>query len=145
MSISPAMIYQRLGGDETIKEEIRSEIDLIRAVRKGFPMAAVRYLLRQKFVTSGELETLVAPRRTLAHRTKKRQPLTAEQSDRLLRLARVMAFASDTFQNEEKAHHWLRTPSRALGRVVPLSLLDTDGGARLVEDELDRIAHGLLA
>jgi putative toxin-antitoxin system antitoxin component (TIGR02293 family) len=143
--ISAAMIYQRLGGDETIKVEIRSEIDLIKAVRKGLPMAAAKYLVRWKYVTAGELEALVAPRRTLAHRTKNRQPLTAEQSDRLARLARVTAFASETFQNEEKAHRWLRKPSRALGDAIPLSLLDTDSGARLVEDELNRIAHGLVA
>lgn len=145
MSVSPAIVYERLGGDETIETEIRSELDLVNAVRKGFPLAVVRYFLSRNYVSVGEFESLVVPRRTLAHRKKNRQPLTAEQSDRLARLARVTAFASETFQNEEKAHHWLRTSNRALNGATPLFLLDTDGGARLVEDELDRISHGLFA
>jgi putative toxin-antitoxin system antitoxin component (TIGR02293 family) len=44
---------------------------------------------------------------------------------------------------EEKAGEWLRTPNRALGGERPLDLLDTDVGAREVEDVLGRIAYGV--
>ena len=45
--------------------------------------------------------------------------------------------------NEEKAVEWLRTPNRALGGARPLDQLDTDPGARAVEDILGRIAYGV--
>lgn len=45
--------------------------------------------------------------------------------------------------DEEKAIEWLGTPNRALGRHRPLDQLDTDLGARMVEDILGRIAFGV--
>ena len=46
---------------------------------------------------------------------------------------------------KEKAVAWLRRPNRALGRHVPLELLDNDLGARQVEDVLGRIQHGVIS
>lgn len=45
--------------------------------------------------------------------------------------------------DEEKAVEWLQTPNRALGGERPLDQLDTDVGAREVEDLLGRIAYGV--
>ena len=45
--------------------------------------------------------------------------------------------------NPDKAVEWLRTPNRALGGELPLDRLDTDLGARDVEDVLGRIAYGV--
>ena len=47
------------------------------------------------------------------------------------------------FGDQEKAIVWLGTPNRALGGDRPLDLLDTDMGARMVEDILGRIAYGV--
>ncbi|MGH9845548.1 MAG: antitoxin Xre/MbcA/ParS toxin-binding domain-containing protein [Blastocatellia bacterium] len=44
-----------------------------------------------------------------------------------------------------KASLWLQEPNRALGLQTPLSLLDTDEGARRVEDVLIRIEHGVFS
>jgi putative toxin-antitoxin system antitoxin component (TIGR02293 family) len=41
------------------------------------------------------------------------------------------------------AVQWLLTPNRALGGERPLDRLDTDIGAREVEDILGRIAYGV--
>ena len=46
---------------------------------------------------------------------------------------------------EDKASTWLRRPNRALNNERPLRLLDTDVGARQVEDILGRIAHGVVS
>ena len=45
--------------------------------------------------------------------------------------------------NAEKAVEWLRTQNRALGGKLPMDRLDTDLGAREVEDILGRIAYGV--
>jgi putative toxin-antitoxin system antitoxin component (TIGR02293 family) len=44
---------------------------------------------------------------------------------------------------QEKAIAWLGTANRALGGDRPLDVLDTDVGARMVEDILGRIAYGV--
>jgi len=39
----------------------------------------------------------------------------------------------------------LRRGNRALGGAAPVELLDTDGGARVVKQTLDRIAYGVFS
>jgi putative toxin-antitoxin system antitoxin component (TIGR02293 family) len=58
-------------------------------------------------------------------------------------MARVYANAVEMIGDREKATAWLGTPNRALGGDRPLDLLDTDLGARMVEDILGRIAYGI--
>jgi putative toxin-antitoxin system antitoxin component (TIGR02293 family) len=84
----------------------------------------------------------VLPRKTLANR-KKVGALTSEQSGRLLRVARAIAAAEETFGDREKAGAWLRRGTTALEGEAPLDLLDTEEGAREVETLLTRIGHGL--
>jgi len=86
----------------------------------------------------------VLPRRTLAHR-ETIGTLTPDQSDRLLRVARVLALAEEVFGSQDKAHLWLRRPTTVLAGEAPLEWLDTEEGAREVETVLGRIAHGIAA
>jgi len=94
-------------------------------------------------LTTSEIERLVLPRRTLTHRRERGQALSPTESDRLARVLRILVLAEETFQSAEKAHRWLRTGNRELGGRVPLDLLDTDGGAHVVEAVLGRISHGV--
>ena len=66
-----------------------------------------------------------------------------KESDRAYRLVGIAARAEDVLGSAEKAREWLTRPNRALGQVSPLSLLDTDEGARQVEAVLGRIEHGV--
>jgi putative toxin-antitoxin system antitoxin component (TIGR02293 family) len=89
-----------------------------------------------------ELDRLVLPRKTLAHR-RILGSLTPDQSDRLSRVLRMIDEAETTFGDRDKAYTWLRRPSSLLDGEAPLDRLDTDFGIRQVEALLDRIAHGL--
>ncbi len=82
--------------------------------------------------------------RTLSRRKEARK-LNREESDRVMRVARVAAHAVDVFGNEEKARAWLNKPCRALGGAIPTTLLDTDLGVQTVDKELHAIGHGLFA
>ena len=92
-----------------------------------------------------ELFELVVPRRTFARRRLANDPLSREESDRAVRLARLTAMAERIFGDEENAHRWLRKPSRTLAGAVPLVLMKTETGAHLVEQTLHRIDYGMLA
>jgi putative toxin-antitoxin system antitoxin component (TIGR02293 family) len=59
------------------------------------------------------------------------------------RVARVTAKAEETFGSKEKAHSWMCRPTTPLNGEEPLKLLETEAGARLVEDLLIRICHGI--
>jgi putative toxin-antitoxin system antitoxin component (TIGR02293 family) len=119
-------------------------VQWVAAVRKGLSIDVVDDVLAEGRLTAVELDRLALPRKTLAHRRTIGQ-LTAEQSDRLVRILRVIETAEVTFGDPAKAHIWLRRPTTALGDHAPLDLLDTDIGAREVETLLTRIAHGIAA
>jgi putative toxin-antitoxin system antitoxin component (TIGR02293 family) len=130
-----AWLQQPLGATE-----LTNEIDLIKAIRHGLPTSIIQALLDRTNLTMSEIERVVASRRTLRRRG---EYLTPDESDKILRLARLYLLAEDVFGDVDKAHAWLRRPNRALENYAPLHLLDTDSGTRAVEQVLDRIAHGV--
>ncbi len=132
-----------LGGKRLLKASIHTELELAEAVREGLPVRVVDELVARGALSTEELERLVIPRRTLAHRRQKRQRLSREESDRLTRIARAVAHAEDVLGDVGTARDWLRRPNRALEGRRPLETLDTDGGARAVEAVLERAAHGV--
>lgn len=142
--VSTARTLDVVGGEAVIGNNLRHGIDLVRAVRKGLPVRALQHLMDSGRLTLSEVDRVVLPRKTLANR-RKLGTLTAEQSDRLLRVARVLAIAEETFGDAKKAGTWLRRPTTPLAGERPLDLLDTDEGVREVETLLGRIAHGIAA
>lgn len=133
-----------VGGQAVIGRPITTSRDLIDAVRNGLPVRAIEHLIESGRMTLAEVDLAVLPRKTLSHR-RKIGTLTTEQSDRLIRTARVIAEAEETFGSQEKAGKWLRRPTTALGGEKPIALLDTSEGASQVEALLGRIAHGIAA
>ncbi len=102
----------------------------------------VRAALSAHFDAS-EIESVVAPHRTLQRRVARGEALTEDESDRAVRLARIADHAERVFGDPEKAARWLRKPVPALHGRTPVALLQTETGARKVEDELIRIDHGI--
>ena len=132
-----------LGGRQVLGRDIRSDLDLEDAIRIGLPVEAAESVVKTGALHTPELHELVIRRRTLAHRKNSGGPLSSEQSDRLARVVRVVASAEEAIGDGDKAGRWLRKPNRALQGRRPLDLLANDVGARLVEQELGRIEHGL--
>lgn len=139
-----AAIAEVLGGRRVLGKVVKNPDDLAQLVRKGLPASSVTALAEKLDVGNTVLSRkLGIPQRTLTRRLSQHSRLTAAESDRTLRLARVYASAVEVIGNQEKAVEWLRRPNRALGGERPLDQLDTDPGARTVEDILGRIAYGV--
>jgi putative toxin-antitoxin system antitoxin component (TIGR02293 family) len=136
---------QKLGGDEILGVAIRSEADFVKVVERGVPVASLAALSRQEALSPEEVDRLIIPRRTLAHRKARQQPLNRAESERAVRVASVTALADETFANQAKARTWLRRATSALGGQRPIDLLDSEPGARVVEQLLYRIGHGIAA
>jgi putative toxin-antitoxin system antitoxin component (TIGR02293 family) len=111
-------------------------------LRQGFSTDVVDRALADGKVSLAELDRLVLPRKTLAHR-RTLGSLTPDQSDRLSRLLRMIDLAEETFGDRGKAHAWLSRPTALLDGEAPLHRLDTDFGSRHVEAILGHIKHGL--
>ena len=137
-------VFAELGGESTLGR-IRSQEDLESAIRDGFPAEVVKKVMDSAGLTLKELAASLAlsPRSLQRHRQHGR--LARYESDRLYRLARIVALAKQQIGDVETAARWLKHPNRALGGRRPLDLVDTEPGARSVEDILGRIAYGGLS
>jgi putative toxin-antitoxin system antitoxin component (TIGR02293 family) len=90
-----------------------------------------------------EIDAVVIPSRTLQHRRSRREKLTVEESDRVLRVIRVLSLTESIYGSRERALNWLRKPHARLDGRTPLSLLKTDTGSRIVEELLIQIDEGM--
>jgi putative toxin-antitoxin system antitoxin component (TIGR02293 family) len=120
-----------------------SGIDLARRVAEGIPTSVLTDVVDLGVLTRDEVSRFIVPRRTLAHRKRRREHLSPEESDRLVRVLDLHDITLRIFDDAEKANAWLRMPNRALSGEIPLELVVTSTGARLVEDALLRIEHGV--
>jgi putative toxin-antitoxin system antitoxin component (TIGR02293 family) len=89
-----------------------------------------------------EVHSVIIPARTLQHRRSRRERLTVEESDRVIRTLRVVSAAEGVYESRERALRWLRRPNPRLNDRSPISLLKTDTGARIVEELLGQIDEG---
>ena len=133
-----------LGGPKVVGRSVRSAEDLAQRVREGLPFSALSAVVQQYGLSRDVVcEILHLSRRNFLRR-KQQNRLSPDESDRLYRLARVLAHANRVFEDPEESAAWIQTPNRALGKQQPLTLLDTDIGVQQVDQVLGRIEHGII-
>jgi putative toxin-antitoxin system antitoxin component (TIGR02293 family) len=133
----------RFSFEGSIGVEAAGADDLIDQVKAGLAIDAFTRLQAALGVTASELATVIGlPSRTLARR-KKQGRLSPEESEHLVRIARLYEMAVDVMGHAEEARRWMKTARPALGNRTPLERADTELGAREVEDLLGRIAYGV--
>jgi putative toxin-antitoxin system antitoxin component (TIGR02293 family) len=141
--MSPEAFYARMRGKLGVSR-IRSDEDLASLVEQRLPPAAIKSLVRGG-LSDAEVFQLIIPRRTLAHRLARHQPLSQEESDKAVRVARIATMAERAFRDPEKAWRWLRKPKRRFAGKTPIEMLATEAGARLIEELIIQFEHGIFA
>lgn len=119
-----------------------TETDILRIVEGQLTPAIIKRLISLG-LERGEIDAAIIPQRTLQHRRSRREKLTVEESDRVLRVIRVLSHAETVYGSRERALAWLRKPHARLDGRAPLSLLKTDTGSRIVEELLVQIDEGM--
>lgn len=138
-------IVEALGGRKIVGTKVDDAEALLMRIRQGLPYASyehVAHLLEASLEEVGQVLNL--PARTRARR-KREKRLEPGESDRLVRLARILATAGNVLGSPDKAAQWLRRPNRALGGEAPLHLLDTEVGEQLVQEVLGRLEYGVVS
>lgn len=114
--------------------------DLIEA---GLDGSRISELQERLELTSNELSRLITiPDRTLARR-KQQDRLPPDESERVFRIGRLADLTEAALGGRSNAVQWLKEPNLALGNAKPLEMANTEPGARLVEQLLGRIEHGV--
>jgi putative toxin-antitoxin system antitoxin component (TIGR02293 family) len=117
--------------------------EIVGRIREGLPVAEFDALC-DLLALSGEALSghLGISRSTLARRRATGR-LDMQESDRLLRFARLFERACVVLQDAQTAREWLAAPARALDFATPLVFAETEAGAREVENLLGRIETGV--
>jgi putative toxin-antitoxin system antitoxin component (TIGR02293 family) len=137
-------IVDVLGGSKALRRRVARAEELRERVKAGLPYAALVSVVERINMARDEIaDVLHLTPRTLARR-KAQGVLDPDESDRLVRFARVIAHATEVLGSLEKAALWLRRDNRALGGGSPLEMLDTEIGSRAVEGVLLRLEHGVI-
>jgi putative toxin-antitoxin system antitoxin component (TIGR02293 family) len=123
--------------------EIDPGADPAEAAQAGLTLSALDAVTAAFGFTPVEIERAVVPRKTVARKRSRGQRLGPDESARLMRLARVALRAQEKLGSAAEAVAWLRQRNRTLQGHLPLEMLDTDNGARMVEAVLGRIDAGV--
>ena len=135
-------VFKELGGARVVGRPLTNDRDLNEAIREGFRPGVVQELMRTSGLTLKELaDSLDLSPRSLQRRRRTGR-LARYESDRLYRLARILALAQRSLGDSELVTRWIKRPNRALGGVAPITTIGTEHGARQVENVLGRIAFG---
>jgi putative toxin-antitoxin system antitoxin component (TIGR02293 family) len=142
-----AAMVQEIAG--WLGTEPKTEYDLAQSVRNGLALETQTIFLAHG-LTRDEFHRIVIPQRTFRHRTERRnkglqEVLSPEESDKAVRAARILAFAERVFAGRDKALSWMRQPKKRFHGDTPMTMLETETGARLVEQMLVQIDDGMFA
>jgi putative toxin-antitoxin system antitoxin component (TIGR02293 family) len=139
-------LFRKISGVQ--KESAWTAFDVITVTRQGLPRTSLNVLAQALEVEKiNELdEILKISRRSLQRYVAEgKKELPKDLSDHILQVFKVYMRAIGVFEDQETAVRWLKAEIPALGRQVPLSLLDTSAGVDLVMAELGRIEYGVFA
>ena len=133
-----------LGGPKALKRTVGTSSELVALTREGLPAGILAELALGLNLDRKSVALAVGiTERTLSRRLSQHSRLSSEESDRTVRLARILALATETLGDQAKASRWLQTANRVLEGRTPFELLDTDAGVQSVETVLGRIAYGV--
>jgi putative toxin-antitoxin system antitoxin component (TIGR02293 family) len=121
-----------------------TSLALAEEVKRGVSPAAVDRVVGFISPKDVSFRERIVPKATLARRksgTERR--LTAEESDKVARLARLWTLALDVWQSPEAAQRFLAAPHPLLNGRSPSDVaVETEIGARAVEEVLGRLKYG---
>jgi putative toxin-antitoxin system antitoxin component (TIGR02293 family) len=144
--INVQRVSEVLGGPRILKHRVRTLVELHDLVAEGLPKTSVKavftHLAEHYPIPLQPLRDFVAPPATLKRR---RTRLSPTESQRLERLARIVAMTEDVWGDRQSAAEFLARPHPKLGGRTPLEMAATDLGVRQVEELLAAIEFGLPA
>ena len=144
MSISTEHVAEILGGARVLGSRMKSSEDWMDIIEAGLPAAAMEALKERVGLDDPSMATTLGISiRTLARVRASQGLLDSVVSDRLYRLARLVAIARVVLEYDDRAVQWLTQSQPGLGNRRPIDMAKSEPGAREVENLLMRIEHGV--
>ncbi len=128
---------------KTHSAKAKHPTELIRKIQKGLRFSELETLQNSIGMPFEQLAAKLCISRSTLQRRKAAGRLSPDESDKVMRLSRLLEHATNVFGDVEKARAWLKFPQRGLGGAVPLDYAETEVGAREVDNLLGRIEYSV--
>ena len=128
---------------KTLMAKARHPTELIRKIQKGLRFSELETLQNSIDLPFEQLAAKLSISRSTLQRRKAAGRLSPDESDKVMRLSRLLEHATNVFGDIERARAWLKFPQRGLGGAIPLDYAETEVGAREVDDLLGRIEYSV--
>lgn len=127
-------------------DRLTSPFEIILRVEEGLPIATLDRISRTVAPDNANFKYQIVSRATFARRRQRQEKLSVNEGDRVVRLAKIWAFAREVWGGDEAARAFFFRPHMLLEGRRPIDVvLATDLGARMVEDILGRLKYGSAA
>lgn len=117
--------------------------EMIEKIKKGLPTETVVKLSNSLDMPLKAIAEIAAISQSTLSRRKRKGRLKADESDRIVRLARLRDRAVEVFEDDRQANRWLKSALPSLGGYSPLEYAESELGAQEVMNLLGRIEHGV--
>ncbi len=126
---------------------LEDDLALAKQVESGISAQAIRLLMEllglASIARTAKLVHMSA--KTAERRVRAKAILSPDESERVVRLIRIVSRAERVLESEEHARRWMTRPLAIFGGRSPLEMSSTEPGARAVERALGRLEHGVFA
>lgn len=124
--------------------EVSETPELLKLIKEGLGYSSWENFIRNTDLSKEEVARLVQISSRTLSRRKEEGRLHPDESDRLIRAARIFALTSQLFDGDaDSARRWLTMAQPALGGSTPLEYSSTEVGTREVEALIGRLEHGI--
>ncbi len=119
---------------------------LISASREGIPFRNFTKMTENSPFSLDDWSVFLhLSERTIQRYKKEDKRFDPIYSEKILEITMLYNRGSEVFGNNKKFDIWLNSKSIALGGIKPMDLLDSTFGIGMINNELTRIEHGVLA
>ncbi len=132
-------------GDSLLNELGIQPKTVVKNIKQGFPVVVIDRMVKEMRISQVKLlEIINITSATLTRRRQSKKPFNSQESDRLYRVANAYHNAVKLFEGDRNnARRWLNEPAKALGGKTPLEHLDTEAGAKEIQNLIGRLEHGV--
>lgn len=128
-----------------LRRRPRGVEELMAAIERGLPRSALDHALAFLGPAPGARRRELIGKVVSLATYKRRRTLHAGESEKVARVARVIAFARHVWGDDDAAREFLATPHPMLSGQRPIDLAFSELGAMRVEHVLNGILHGAAA
>ena len=122
---------------------VRDDFQVVYQVGQGVHVNRFDQLLEKTGLQKQVLAGLLGmDPRTIDNYRKQSRSFAALEGELLLKLESLFEFGFEILESKEDFKAWLSSPAFALNDKKPIDFLNTSTGVDLVEQALQRIAHG---